>query len=158
MVRGPAFSLLEIGILLDEIEDVLPISASQWQHVAGTHIARFPEYNRNVLSLRRKFNDLCNEKIPTGDPVCPPEVRRAKHLRRQIDQEMDAARMAHPTASHQGLYAPVTAIPVNYNNDDPLAERFVGEVTAETTASTEAMPYLEVVAPATLPEVSCTYA
>ena len=54
---------------------------------------------------------------------------------------------------HQGSYAPVTAIPVS--NDDPLAERFVGAVTAETV-STEAMPYLEVVAPASLPEVSCT--
>jgi hypothetical protein len=59
--------------------------------------------------------------------------------------------MAHPP-SQQGSYAPVTAIPVS--NDDPLAERFVGAVTAETV-STEAMP-LEVVAPASLPEVSCT--
>jgi hypothetical protein len=57
------------------------------------------------------------------------------------------------TTSHQGSYAPVTAIPVS--NDDPLAERFVGAVTAETV-STEAMPYLEVVAPASLPEVSST--
>jgi hypothetical protein len=60
--------------------------------------------------------------------------------------------MAH-LPSQQGSYAPVTAIPVS--NDDPLAERFVGAVTAETV-STEAMPYLEVVAPASLPEVSCT--
>jgi hypothetical protein len=59
-----------------------------------------------------------------------------------------------PTTSQQGSYAPVTAIPVS-NDDDPLAERFVGAVTAETV-STEAMPYLEVVAPASLPEVSCT--
>jgi len=55
------------------------------------------------------------------------------------------------TTSQQGSYAPVTAIPVS--NDDPLAERFVETITAETV-STEAMPYLEVVAPATLPEVS----
>ena len=54
------------------------------------------------------------------------------------------------TTSQQGSYAPVTAIP-----DDPLAERFVETITAETV-STEAMPYLEVVAPATLPEVSST--
>ena len=59
----------------------------------------------------------------------------------------------HPTTSEQGSYAPVTAIPVS--NDDPLAERFVETITAETV-STEAMPYLEVVAPATLPEVSRT--
>jgi hypothetical protein len=62
--------------------------------------------------------------------------------------------MAHPT-TNQESYAPVTAIPVS-NDDDPLAERFVGTVTAETVSTEATMPYLEVVAPVTLPEVSWT--
>lgn len=55
-------------------------------------------------------------------------------------------------------YAPVAAVPI-YGDDgeeDPLAESFFGAAVASSaeTVSPDARPYLEVVAPSTLPEVS----
>lgn len=34
--------------------------------------------------LRTKFDNLAKTKKPTGDPSCPPNVRRAKHIARDI--------------------------------------------------------------------------
>ncbi len=51
-------------------------------------------------------------------------------------------------------YAPV-AVPIYGDDEDPLAESFFGSVASSAeTVSPDAQPYLEVVAPATLPEVS----
>jgi hypothetical protein len=62
----------------------------------------------------------------------------------------------HNDAHHS--YAPV-AVPIygidDIDGENPLAEGFVGVSTvADTISPDPAQPYLEVVAPATLPEVS----
>jgi hypothetical protein len=41
-------------------------------------------------SLKRKFKELHNKKNPTRDPLCPPAVRQAKHLRVEIICSLDA--------------------------------------------------------------------
>ena len=55
-------------------------------------------------------------------------------------------------------YAPVAAVPIygDEGEEDPLAESFFGAAVASSaeTVSPDARPYLEVVAPSTLPEVS----
>ena len=48
--------------------------------VCEKHSQRYPEEARNVGSIRRRFASLYRTRIPTGDPHCPDEVRRAKHL------------------------------------------------------------------------------
>jgi hypothetical protein len=50
----------------------------------------------------------------------------------------------------------ITTVPIYSDGKGPLAEQFVGVVTSAETVSPDAQPYLEVVAPATLPEVSIT--
>ncbi len=40
-------------------------------------------------SLKRKFKELHNKRIPTGNPNCPPAVVQAKRLRREIVEKMD---------------------------------------------------------------------
>ena len=45
--------------------------------------------NRSSDDLRNKFKALKNVKKPTGDPTCPPDVRRAKTLQRAIETRMD---------------------------------------------------------------------
>jgi hypothetical protein len=50
----------------------------------------------------------------------------------------------------------IAAVPIYSNGEGPLAEQFIGVVTSAKTVSPDAQPYLEVVAPATLPEVSIT--
>ncbi|KAK9373635.1 uncharacterized protein V1513DRAFT_402750 [Lipomyces chichibuensis] len=47
--------------------------------------------SRDVAALRRKFNQLVNLPKPTGDPTCPPDVRRAKEISRAINESLEMA-------------------------------------------------------------------
>ena len=51
---------------------------------------QFPNMGRDLQSVRQKFNKLQASRIPTGDPTCPPAVRRAKRIHRDIEEKMDA--------------------------------------------------------------------
>jgi hypothetical protein len=44
-----------------------------------------------VDSIKRKFKELYSRRVKTGDPNCPQEVRRAKRLRHQIVESMNAS-------------------------------------------------------------------
>jgi len=87
--RGVNFTAAELESFLDTVEEVMPLSATHWENVAATHMARYPEAGRNVGSLRRKFKELYSKKVSTGDPNCPPSVRRAKRLKQGIVELMD---------------------------------------------------------------------
>ncbi len=91
MPKGFSYSTEEVDSFLDLLEEYLPISATAWERVAEVHLARYPDLKRSVNSLKRKFNELHNKKIPTGDPLCPPAVCRAKHLRVEIIRTLDAS-------------------------------------------------------------------
>ena len=90
---GPRFSLDELETMLTCIETVLPIGPEEWEMVADTHSLDFPAHNREASSLRRKFQSLYNQNVPTGDPTCPPHVRRAKRLRYKIEERADSSNM-----------------------------------------------------------------
>ena len=55
--------------------------------MARGHLENYP--GRTLDSIRRKFNSLANHKKPTGDPNCPPAVRRAKRIFALIRERMD---------------------------------------------------------------------
>ncbi len=61
------------------------------EKIAEHHLSRYPDRQRSVDSIKRKFKELYSKKIPTGDPNCPQEIRRAKWLRRQIINSMNAS-------------------------------------------------------------------
>lgn len=50
---------------------------------------KFAHRDRNVDGIKRKFAALHRKKIPTGDPLMPPEVKRAKHIRFKITERAD---------------------------------------------------------------------
>eukprot|EP00557_Chaetoceros_sp_GSL56_P011297 CAMPEP_0176477066 /NCGR_PEP_ID=MMETSP0200_2-20121128/410_1 /TAXON_ID=947934 /ORGANISM="Chaetoceros sp., Strain GSL56" /LENGTH=202 /DNA_ID=CAMNT_0017872823 /DNA_START=1863 /DNA_END=2468 /DNA_ORIENTATION=- len=89
--RGQGFSTDETEYLLDQIEKILPLGNIAWERVLVQHEIQFSSLNRNVKSLQRKFATLYNYKIPTGDPNCPDQVRRAKRLYQRINEKMDVA-------------------------------------------------------------------
>jgi len=91
MPKGTNYSLEEIDSLLDLIEDELPISATLWENIQKSHLSRYPDQRRGVDSIKRKFKELYSKRVKTGDPNCPQEVRRAKHLRHQIVESMNAS-------------------------------------------------------------------
>jgi hypothetical protein len=91
MPKGFSYSTEEVESFLDLLEEYLPISSTAWERVAEVHLTWYPDLKRSVDSLKRKFKELHNNKIPTGDPLCPPVVRRAKHLRVEIICRLDAS-------------------------------------------------------------------
>ena len=91
MPKGTNYSLDEIDSLLDLIEDELPISATLWENIQKSHLSRYPDQRRGVDSIKRKFKELYSKRVKTGDPNCPQEVRRAKRLRHQIVESMNAS-------------------------------------------------------------------
>ena len=89
--RAAAYTQLEIDKLLDLIEDVLPCGADQWERVGTAfrnHFIGAPK-PRDTDSLKLKFKTLRLHKKPTGDPLCPPDVKRAKRIYRQIEINSD---------------------------------------------------------------------
>ena len=81
------YTTADVDALLDVVEDVEPIGAQEWAIVSSRYndwAATSGRPLREQTSLKIKFDKLCSSKKPTGDPSCPPEVRRAKHISREI--------------------------------------------------------------------------
>ena len=83
------YSRQEVLSLIASVEEIVPISAPEWEQVEQQHASRYPEANRSVEQLRKKFHDLARRNIPTGDPNIPVEVREAKRVRALIYQKSD---------------------------------------------------------------------
>jgi hypothetical protein len=91
MLKGFSYLTEEVDGFLDILEEYLPISSTAWEKVAEVHLTRYPDLKWTMDSLKRKFKELHNNKNPTGDPLCPPAVCRAKHLRVEIINSLDAS-------------------------------------------------------------------
>jgi hypothetical protein len=74
MPKGFSYLKEEVDSFLDTVEEYLPISSTAWERVAEVHLLWYPDLNWTVDSLKRKFKELHNNKIPTGDPLCSPAV------------------------------------------------------------------------------------
>lgn len=88
--KGGNFKEPELGFMLDTVEEIQPIGPDEWDQVEVVHNEAFPEKERDSASIRRKFNGLARVKVPTGDPKCPPAVKRAKRIMRLIEERSDA--------------------------------------------------------------------
>ncbi len=86
--RGMGVSKQELFALLDIIEKHLPVAQNDWDLVEADHEAMYPDSLRTRDSLKRKFVSLYRIKVPTGDPKCPPEVRRAKFILEDIKKRL----------------------------------------------------------------------
>ena len=88
--RGLGYTQEETETLLSCIHEVIPIGPQDWENVLTKHSEHFPDTERDVASIRHKYNKLQSARIPTGDPNCPPLVRQAKRIHRDIEEKMDA--------------------------------------------------------------------
>jgi len=93
--RGRNYSDAEIEKLLDLAEEMLPCGGDEWNQVALEFNRTFKATgsNREGEDLRLKFKKLKNHKKPTGDPDCPPHVKRSKQIQRQIERRMDVVHL-----------------------------------------------------------------
>ena len=72
-------------------EQIIPISAEEWKTIHKHFTARFPLREADHKGLKKKFQSLAEMKVPTGDPLCPSWVRRAKHVSILIQELPDEA-------------------------------------------------------------------
>jgi hypothetical protein len=78
------YTSVEVHALLRLVEQMLPVDGEDWEEVARLHNLNFPTNGRDAAKLKRKFQQLYRVEMPTGDPMCPPEVRIAKRIREKI--------------------------------------------------------------------------
>lgn len=95
--RGLSYSTSEVDFLLDTLQEIQPIGGVEWEAVSVRHNDAYPSQARDSQSLRRKFNGLVKVGTPTGDPTCPPHVRRAKRIMKTIGERCDAAEEVEDT-------------------------------------------------------------
>lgn len=73
--RGTRFSQQELDSLLELLDEQLPLCKEEWVAVLSRHEKRYPGLKRTVDSLKRTFAALHRKKMPTGDPIMPPDVQ-----------------------------------------------------------------------------------
>ena len=110
--RGPTYSTQEVDHLLEALREHLPIGPEEWDVVASEHIRTWGENGRDTTSLRRKFNQLVNQKmvsVPNTSvvgsaesesgksdksitsetvPIVSPRLRRLSTPKKKKDDEM----------------------------------------------------------------------
>ena len=86
------FSTEETDLLLNLIEEQMPMGQECWLKVLDKFNHEVPmERWRDKEGIQRRFNTLWRKRKPTGDPDCPPEVRRAKRLNYKIQEKSGMA-------------------------------------------------------------------
>lgn len=65
--RGAGFSAQEVDALLRVLRERLPLSKEEWEDAARVHVERFPDLDRTVDALRRKFARLHRTRAEDDD-------------------------------------------------------------------------------------------
>lgn len=81
------YSHAEMISLAECVYRIKPIGGLEWDQVVEEHSVNYP--GRDVDSLRRKFAQIANTKVPTGNPNCPQWVRIAKRAKIAIAERAD---------------------------------------------------------------------
>jgi hypothetical protein len=92
------FTTDELESLMDIIEDVLPMGKYEWERVVARYNSMFPDRPRNEKSVCNQFNSYSKQKPPTGDPDCPPLVRKSKLIQAKIVKKAQADVLKDPKA------------------------------------------------------------
>ena len=71
------------------MEDILPISGTDWEIVSDRHATYYPDKGRTGLQLKKKFFKMAHSLIPTGNPNIPDDIRSAKRILRLIVDKSD---------------------------------------------------------------------
>ena len=74
------------------LENNLPIGAEEWREIVAMHSVKSPYTTQDVASFQRKYAGLRRVNCPIGDPSCPLNVCRAKHISAQIGERADVGK------------------------------------------------------------------
>jgi hypothetical protein len=73
--------------MLNLVQSILPRGPYEWDHVT-TLFNQHYNSDWQVDRIKAKFTQLVKARKPTGDPTCPPAVKRAKRLRVMIEERV----------------------------------------------------------------------
>jgi hypothetical protein len=76
--RGIKFTVRELESLAETVEELVPISTTEWERVRNQHNTCYPKQQWTLESLKCQFQELARAKVKTGDPNMPPHIRVAK--------------------------------------------------------------------------------
>ena len=82
----------ETTTLLKTIEHILPIDAEAWNEVHDVFNSKHTP--RGVEGLKRKFNKLTNNPVPTGNPNMPEDVKLAKSIKSKLFRHSGATNLS----------------------------------------------------------------
>eukprot|EP00536_Pseudo-nitzschia_multiseries_P017163 jgi/Psemu1/49615/gm1.49615_g len=120
------YSKTKLIKLLHTIKAILPISPEDWDVIAQIHRDNFPDTNRSVQNLHRKYTNLYCKQVPTGNPNCPEEVELARRIKWLVkdkaevgdgEEEFDLEEVT-TTSSEDGDDVDIDISDDNYNNSD----------------------------------------
>jgi len=80
----------ELDALMEHMEAILPIGKNEWERLVERYNSDervSKDRPRGLDNLRSQYNKYAKKKAPTGDPDCPPLVKRAKRVRESIRQK-----------------------------------------------------------------------
>ena len=105
VLRGSGFTQTETDTLLEILDVMLPLCREEWDAVLAKHNTVFGDQHRTVDSLKRKFSTLHRKRMPTGDPLMPDDVRKAKHIRHKMTERADVGFGDEDTYELSGIAA-----------------------------------------------------
>lgn len=85
--RVKIYNEQQVDIFLDIAEEVVPINIHEWSIITERYKLEIKEHQRAVCDfdpLKGKFEKLAPVKKLIGEPSCPPAVRGAKHIARDM--------------------------------------------------------------------------
>jgi hypothetical protein len=78
--------------LITLLEEIHPIGPEMWNQVVSRYNDEYAEPNQRTTrdkdGPRTQYYKMYKTAKPTGDPTCPEYVRRAKKLKREIEDEV----------------------------------------------------------------------
>jgi len=87
--RNHQYTSAEVFGLLNCIQQVLLVDSTDWIDVCNLHVVNFLNTGHDPSKLKQKFQQLYRTNVPTGDPICPPDVRMAKRLQEAIRKKSE---------------------------------------------------------------------
>jgi hypothetical protein len=68
--RGFKFTIRKLKSLVKAIEELAPVSNTEWEQVWDRHIALYPQQGQTVKSLKRKFQEMARTKSKQAIQLC----------------------------------------------------------------------------------------
>jgi hypothetical protein len=93
---SPWLTIRELESLVQAVNELVPISNTEWERVWDRHMALYPQQDWTMESLKRKFQEMARAKIKTGDPNMPPHIRGAKRAYYAIVKKTDGSMGVNP--------------------------------------------------------------